>query len=302
VSATRISGLINTWNEAETIRYAIESLKTWCDEVLIVDQQSSDRTVEIARACGARVIEVEATGYVEIIREMSVGLTEHPWVMVLDSDEVVHPNLGSRLRQIAETGEADVVKIPRRNIILGRELEHGQWWPNAKRRFFHKDHIDIRVEMHGGFHAAPGARELFLPLDRECCLWHYSYHNVSDMVWKSQRYTTVQAWQRARTGRQPRPRRWFRVAARQAWKEFVKGQAWKDGPAGIAISTIRIMDRFLVQAKQWDETASHDRAAQYQRMKEEMLGLEHDAELAPIDTSELDRLEHAPRAVGEVEF
>ena len=62
------------------------------------------------------------------------------------------------------------------------------------------------------------------------------------------------------------------------------------------------MDRFIVQAKQWDESASHDRAAQYQRMKEEMLGLEHDPELAPIDMSERERLEKAPKAVGEVQF
>ena len=101
------------------------------------------------------------------------------------------------------------MRIPRRNVILGREMEHGQWWPNAKRRFFHKDHIDIRVEMHGGFHAAAGATEIMLPMDRECCLWHFSYHNIADVVWKSQRYTTVQAWQRARSGRRPGPRRWF---------------------------------------------------------------------------------------------
>ncbi len=300
--AVKISGLINTWNEAETIRYAVESLRSWCDEVLVVDQQSSDDTVRIARACGAKVIEVEATGYVEIIREMSVAMTEHDWVMVLDSDELVHPNLGRRLRQIAETGEANVVRIPRRNIILGREMEHGQWWPNAKRRFFHKDFIDIRVEMHGGFHAAEGATEIMLPMDRDCCLWHYSYHNIADVVWKSQRYTTVQAWQRSRSGRRPGPRRWFRVALRQAWKEFVRGRAWRDGAPGIAVSVVRIMDRFLVQAKQWDELASQGRAAEYQRMKEQMLGLDHVPDLAPIDTSESERLEKAPKAVGEVQF
>ena len=246
--AAKISGLINTWNEAETIRYAVESLKTWCDEVLVVDQQSTDGTQRIAAACGAKVIEVEATGYVEVIREVSVGMTEHPWVMVLDSDEVVHPALGRRLREIADTDEANVVRIPRRNIILGREMRHGQWCRNAKRRFFHKDFIDIPVEMHGGFHAAAGANEIMLPLDRDCCLWHYSYHNIADVVWKSQRYTTVQAWQRSRSGRRPGPRRWFRVALRQAWKEFVKGKAWRDGAPGVAVSVIRIMDRFLVQA------------------------------------------------------
>jgi len=300
--AVLISGLINTWNEADTIRYAVESLKTWCDEVLVVDQQSTDATAQIARRCGALVVEVEATGYVEIIREMSVAMTAHDWVMVLDSDEIVHPNLGRRLRQIAETGEANVVRIPRRNVILGREMEHGQWWPNAKRRFFHKDNIDSRVEMHGGFHAAHGATEIVLPMDRECCLWHFSYHNIADVVWKSQRYSSVQAWQRARSGRRPGPRRWFWVAARQAWKEFVRGRAWRDGPAGMATSTIRVMDRFLVQAKQWDEAASHERAATYQRMKEQMLGLEHDPELAPIDRTDLERLKKAPRAVGEVEL
>jgi len=300
--AARISGLINTWNEAETIRYAIASLITWCDEVLVVDQMSQDRTADIARRCGARVEVVEPTGYVEIIRRMSVDMTSHEWVMVLDSDEVVHPALGPRLRRIADTGEADVVRIPRRNVILGREMAHGQWWPNAKRRFFHKDHIDIRVEMHGGFHAAPGAREIMLPMDRDCCLWHFSYHDIADMVWKSQRYSTVQAWQRARSGRRPGPRRWFGVAARQAWKEFVRGRAWRDGPPGIAISTIRVIDRFLVQAKQWDDLASEDRAAEYQRMKELLLGLEHDPELAPIDTTERDLLARAPRAVGDLEL
>jgi hypothetical protein len=92
------------------------------------------------------------------------------------------------------------------------------------------------------------------------------------------------------------------VAARQAWKEFVKGRAYRDGPAGIAVSVIRIMDRFLVQAKQWDELASRGRAEEYQRMKEEMLGLAHDPDLAPIDHSELEKLEKAPDAVGEVQF
>ena len=84
---------------------------------------------------------------------------------------------GDRSRQALLRGInslANAVRVtlgPRgRNVILGREMEHGQWWPNAKRRFFHKDHIDIRVEMHGGFHAAPGATEIMLPMDRDCCL------------------------------------------------------------------------------------------------------------------------------------
>lgn len=268
----------------------------------MVDQMSTDGTADIARSLGARVVQLEPTGYVEIIRRRSVDLTANEWVMVLDADEVVHPRLGPRLRAIAENAEADVVKIPRRNIILGRWLRHGQWWPNDKRRFFHKEHIDIRVEMHGGFHAALGAREIILPPDPEVCLWHFSYHSLEDLVWKSNRYTTIQAWQRARPNRRPGPRRWLRVAGRMAWKELVKGRAWKDGPAGIAVSAIRVVDRFLVQAKQWDELESQERAESYQRQKEALLGLEHVPELAPIDTRGREMLARAPIVRGETEF
>ena len=176
----RISGLINTLNEADNIRYAVASLASWCDEVLVVDQMSDDDTVAIAERAGARVVQIPRTGYVEIIRKQSVDMTTGDWVFVLDADEVVHPKLATRLREIAERGEADVVKIPRRNIILGEWLKHGQWWPNDKRRFFHRDRIDVRAEMHGGFHCKPGARELILPPDPEACMWHFSYHTIED--------------------------------------------------------------------------------------------------------------------------
>ena len=181
-------------------------------------------------------------------------------------------------------------------------MAHGQWWPNAKRRFFHKDHIDIRVEMHGGFHAAPGAREIMLPLDRDCCLWHFSYHDIADLVWKSQRYTTVQAWQRARSGRRPGPaplvhrgcppgvegvRQRASVARRSAGCRDVGGPRLRPVPRpGQAMGRPRV----------------DERAAEYQRMKEAMLGLAHDPDLAPIDTSERELLARAPKAVGEVEF
>jgi glycosyltransferase involved in cell wall biosynthesis len=282
----RISGLINTLNEADNIRYAVASLASWCDEVLVVDQMSDDDTAAIAERAGARVVRIPRTGYVEIIRKQSVEMTTGDWVFVLDADEIVHPRLATRLREIAERGEADVVKIPRRNIILGEWLKHGQWWPNDKRRFFHKDHIDVRAEMHGGFHCKPGARELILPPDPEACMWHFSYHTIEDIVWKTNRYTTFQAQHRAKSKHKLGPRRWLRVVIETSWREFVKGRAWKDGATGIVVSAIRVFDRFLVQAKEWDERRARERPALYRSMREGILGLEPDPTLPP------------PKAVG----
>jgi len=271
---TRISGLINTLNEAENIRFAVASLVTWCDEVLVVDQGSEDGTAEIARAAGARVETLPRAGWVEAVRGRSVEMTTGDWVLVLDADEIVHPKLGPRLREIAESGEWDSVRIPRRNIILGRWLRSGQWWPNNKRRFFRKGTVDIRPEIHRGLLALPGTRELKLPADPELALWHYSYHTLDDLVAKSNRYTSVQA--RIRTSGKKRlgPRRWLRATLRATWDEVIAGRAWRDGPEGIAVAVARVFDRFIVQAKEWDEPRARVRLDAYRIGKAELLGID----------------------------
>jgi glycosyltransferase involved in cell wall biosynthesis len=272
--APLITGIINTWQEAANIRTAIASLRGWCDEIIVVDQYSPDGTAAIAEAEGARVISCERTGFVEAARRIGIEAAAGGWVLALDADELVHPALGPELRRIASEGAVDVVRIPRRNIILGRWMRHGQWWPNAKPRFFRKEALVVRDQIHAGLVPAPGARVIELPARPEMALWHYSYHSLEDLVEKTNRYTSVEARQaHDKARRRAGPRRMIKASAQVLWREYIREQGFRDGTAGLAVAVTRAYYRFLAIAKTWDDAAAQDRLAAYEASKRALLGL-----------------------------
>ena len=283
--AAKISGLINTWNEAETIRYAMESLKTWCDEVLIVDQQWSDATVRIARRCGARVIEVE----VHRLRG------DHPRdVGGPDRARVGH---GARLGR-GRASQPGPPAAPDRRDRRGQRRAHPapQHHPgqgDGARPVVAQRQAPLLPQ---GLHRYPRRDARRLPRGararpRSCCRWIATAASGTSAI------TTSPTWSGSRSATPPcrpgsaraRAGRRVRDAGSGSPRARPGRSSSRAGLEGWArrhrVSTIRVMDRFLVQAKQWDELASHDRAPEYQRMKEEMLGLEHDPDLAPIDRS-----------------
>jgi len=270
----RISGIINTRNEATNIRYSVASLASWCDEVIVMDQDSADGTVEIARAAGASVLSHPHTGFVEAARKAAVDAATGDWLMVLDADELVPPDLGPVLRAIAERGETDVVMVPRKNIILGRWLRYGQWWPNRKPRFFRRDAMDINDRIHAGLAPQPGARRLLLPEREDQALWHFSYDSLEDLLEKTNRYTSVEARQRVGRSRPMSTQRLFRGAARSFWREYVRGGGRQDGHTGLIVAVIRSFYWFLMVGKTWDEPARRSRPHEYELAKARLLGLE----------------------------
>jgi glycosyltransferase involved in cell wall biosynthesis len=277
-----ISGVINTYQEAGNIRTSIASLRGWCDEVIVVDQHSTDGTAQIAAAEGATVVLTEPTGFVEAARQVAIDAAQGTWIVVLDADELVHPELAKELRRIAETDTADVVRIPRKNIMLGRWMRYGMWWPNCKPRFFKKASMTITDRIHMGLRPAKGARVVELPWTEQMAIWHYSYHSLEDLVEKSNRYSSVEARQ-AGTKRSSRanPLGMLRAAGRNLWDEYLRDGGYRDGTAALAVAVTRAYYRFLVLAKTWDEPAARHRVADYERSKRELLGLPPESASAP---------------------
>ena len=269
----RISGIVNTRNEAQNIRYAVSSLTTWCDEVIVMDQESTDDTAAIARAAGATVLTHPHTGYVEAARQAAVDAAGGEWLMILDADEIVPPALGPILRGIAQRGAADLVMIPRKNIILGRWLRYGQWWPNRKPRLFRRDAVEIRDVIHSGLVPRADARRLSIPGREDHALWHYSYDSFDDLMEKTNRYTTVEARQRKRL-RRASVRGLFRGAVKSFWGEYIRGGGLRDGSTGLSVAVIRAFYRFLIEVKTWDEPARLSRLAEYEDSKAQLLGLD----------------------------
>ncbi len=268
-----ISGIINTRNEAQNIRYAVSSLTSWCDEVIVMDQESTDGTAIIARAAGATVLSHAHTGYVEAARQAAVDAALGEWLMILDADEIVPPMLGPLLRDISRGDAADIVMIPRKNIILGRWLRYGQWWPNRKPRFFRRGAVHIRDVIHSGLVPHIDAKRLPIPAREDVALWHYSYDSFDDLLEKTNRYTTVEARQRAKV-RRTTARGMFRSAIKSFWREYVRGGGVRDGMTGLSVAVVRAFYRFLVEVKSWDESARRTRLADYEDSKARLLGLD----------------------------
>src|SRR5260221_7467703 len=139
LSPMRITAAIITFNEAENIRAACESV-AWADEILVVDSESTDATREIASACGARVIIKSWPGFAAQ-KQFAADSATHDWIFSLDADERASPELQvsiAALRDEPETKQADGYRIARRAFYMGRWIRGGGWYPDYQLRFFYR--------------------------------------------------------------------------------------------------------------------------------------------------------------------
>ncbi len=198
MTATPLSCCIIAMDEEDRIGECLASV-AFCDEILVVDSHSRDRTRELARAAGARVIERDWPGHVAQ-KEFAIRQAAHDWVLCVDADERVSPELRAEieaLRARAFAGPAGW-RCPRLVNYLGTWVRHGTWYPDLQLRLFdrrrahwggHDPHDRVELE--------PGARAGRLAGD----LFHHPYRSFADHLHTIEQYTTLMARGMAARGR-----------------------------------------------------------------------------------------------------
>jgi glycosyltransferase involved in cell wall biosynthesis len=188
VARARLSACVISLQEEDRIEACIRSL-AFCDEVVVVDSHSSDRTREAAAALGARVIERDWPGHVAQ-KEFAIRAAAHDWVLCVDCDERVSPRLAAEITALRERGFAGAAgwTMPRLSSYLGVWARHGSWYPDRQLRLF-----DRRRGHWGG--NDPHDR---VELDAEPArltgdLYHHPYRSLSDHLQRIDRYTTTMA-------------------------------------------------------------------------------------------------------------
>jgi len=247
-----ISATIITLNEEANIRDACESL-AWADEIIVVDSGSTDKTREIAQACGARVIENDWPGFAAQ-KQFAAEQSLYDWVFSLDADERVSEQLKTsiaELRRLDEPKLADGYRIPRRSYYQGRWIKGGGWYPDLQLRLFKKSrgrweprHIHESVKMD------PGARLEKLSGD----ILHYSVRDSAHhhrMI--GERYAPLAAQQMFEEGRRTTNLK-IAAAAPAAFVRsyFLKG-GFRDGLAGISIASFAAHHAFLKNLMLWEK-------------------------------------------------
>ena len=243
----KVSACVICFNEERKIRRCLESLR-WCDEIVVVDSFSTDRTVAICREFTDRVYQHEWLGYVGQ-RNMVRELARHPWVLFLDSDEEVSPGLREEIRAEFARGNTPYrgYEFPRVVLYLDRWILHGEWYPDVKLRLFHKAHGRTEgQEPHDRVVVQGPVKRLRQPL------WHYTYDDVEDHMHTLNHFSTITAQQKFV---EELPFRWSDLLVRPPLR-FLKGYVLRggflDGSRGFVIALMAMVGAMLKYIKLWE--------------------------------------------------
>jgi glycosyltransferase involved in cell wall biosynthesis len=191
----KVSVTVITKNEANDIGRALASA-SWADEIIVVDSGSTDDTVDIARRFTDKVIVREWPGYANQ-KNHAASIASHDWILSLDADEVITPDLASEVRRILSGDSPHAgYRIPRVTWHLGRWVRTTDWYPDYQMRLY-----DRRSGSWNGkyVHESVTVRGTAGQLEGE--LQHYAYRDVSDHLETIDRYTTLAARQMYEAGR-----------------------------------------------------------------------------------------------------
>ncbi len=189
-----ISVAIVAMDEEANIGRTLASVR-WADEIVLLDSGSKDRTCEIAREQGARVIAEPWRGYVAQ-KQYAIDLCTKEWVLLLDADEEVSPGLAEEIRAvIADPGASSGYRLPRKNLFLGRWMSHGGFYPDPKLRLFRRGEGFVtghdphdRCELKPGLSGQTQTTRQF-----KNALVHYTYPNLTLYLAHMNRYSSLGA-------------------------------------------------------------------------------------------------------------
>jgi glycosyltransferase involved in cell wall biosynthesis len=181
-----ISVVIVTKNEEINIEDALKSVAD-AKEIVIVDSFSTDKTIELCKKYTGKVYQHEWQGFARQ-KQMAVDYSEGPWVLILDADERVTPELKAEIIGTISNTNSNGFYMPRENYFIGKWIKHSGWWPDNTLRLFKKDKGRLEPrEVHEKVVVQGSTGYLKNPIK------HYTYRSVSDFVERMERYSTLAA-------------------------------------------------------------------------------------------------------------
>ena len=247
----RLGACVIACNEERDLPRCLESLAFADERVVVVDARSRDATLEIARRSGARVFQREYAGNIEQKR-FALAQAESDWILSLDADEAVTPQLAREIRGVLAEPEPRVVgyELNRVTWHLGRWIRHGDFHPDWQLRLVRRGAGDWSgTNPHGRLRVTGPVRRLRGELE------HHSYRDLADQVDRIQDFSTAHS-------RSARPRAaagavrdlLLRPPARFL-RAFVLKQGFRDGVPGLVIAGATAFHVFLKYAKEWERIA-----------------------------------------------
>jgi len=241
-----ITATIITLNEAAHIAAALESVR-WADEIVVVDAESTDDTVAIARRYTDRVVVRPWPGYVEQ-KNFAASQASHDWIFSLDADERVTPELATEIEALVAAGPTcGGYQMPRVSRYLGRWIRSTDWYPDHQLRFYDRR----RARWVGRYvHESVEVRGDVGRLRAE--LQHYPYRDVSHHLRTIDRYSTLAARQMFEDGRRTGALGILLHADAAFLRNYLLRGGFRDGAAGFIVSMLNTFYVAMKFVKLWE--------------------------------------------------
>ncbi len=244
----KLTVTIITRDESANIAAALESVR-WADEIIVVDSESTDNTATIARQFTDKVIVRPWPGYAAQ-KNFAADQARNDWILSLDADERVTPQLAERVRTLLSSGPAAAgYRIPRVTFHFGRWIRSTDWYPDYQLRLYDRRrgrwaarYVHESVEITGPIEQLAGE------------LQHYPYRDLEHHVQTMDRYTTLAARQMFEDGRRAR---WIDILITPRltfFRNYILRGGFRDGMPGLVISAMNWYYVGLKFAKLWELT------------------------------------------------
>ena len=242
--SVKISGVIITYNEEKNIGRCLDSLDGVCDEIVVIDSFSTDKTKSICQGHGVRFIEHEFNGHIEQ-KNYAVDQAKHEIVLSLDADEALSPELKQSILRVKSNWQSKAYKFNRFTNYCGQWIKYSGWYPDTKVRLWEKEigtwggtNPHDSVELTQGIHATQINGNLL----------HYSYYTMEEHVLRSAKYAKISAQALHKQGKTASILKVVGSAGFRFLQDYLIRGGFRDGFYGLVISGTSSHTTFLKYA------------------------------------------------------
>lgn len=242
-----LSAIVITRNEAHNLHECLQSLRGLVDEIIVVDNQSMDATVAIAQQHGAKVAQpADWPGFGQQ-KNRALDLATCDWVLSIDADERVTPELAAEIKRIVQAGDANAsYKLPRLSSYCGKFIHHSGWQPDYVLRLFKRGTAKFSDDL---VHERVVTEQKVVALQNH--LLHYSYLNFSQVLSKVDAYSSASAKQAYARGKRSSVAGAMGHGAWAFFRTYVIRTGFLDGAHGLALAISNAETSYYKYLKLW---------------------------------------------------
>lgn len=261
----KLSVVVLTKNEEDRIKACLESVK-WADEIIILDQGSTDKTLQIAKEYTDKIFVVTDPDFSKR-RNRAMEEAKGDWVLYVDADERVLEPLKKEILQLIEQNDKSAFAVSRINIIFGQEKKYGSFWPDWMIRLFKKDRFKGWVgEVHeyGTFYGDLGYTKN--------SLLHLTHRSFDQIITKSLEWSKIDANLRLKSNH-PNMSGWrfLRIMLSETYKQGVIRRGFFNGTVGVMDSLLQVFYMLIVYIRLWEAQQKEGLEERYDRLDQELI-------------------------------